>query len=59
MYEVEINGARVGDIHMTLIYSATRAYMNERVLRARRPPRPAEVSSVVATLLDGLAGDRT
>jgi AcrR family transcriptional regulator len=41
-----------------LFFSATRSYIIERVLRAKRPPRMAEVSFVVTMLLDGLAGGR-
>jgi len=41
-----------------LFFSATRSYIIERVLRAKRPPRLSEVSSVVRMLLDGLAGGR-
>jgi TetR/AcrR family transcriptional regulator len=41
-----------------LFFSATRSYIVERVLRAKRPSRPSEVVTVVRTLLDGLAGGR-
>jgi AcrR family transcriptional regulator len=36
-------------------YGATRAFLVERILRAEKPVRPAQITALVAALLDGLA----